>query len=204
MKNRTDELLKERGQNQFEILKKILTYFVTAILFCFYISILILSTKPNVSMEYTKYYIDKELKSWNGEGSFSYVLGEPIVMCKPNEIVYGRLSNGWSNLEEDGCWTDGEIAKIYFSDLPRENLKLNIDISACNTMDKILFEGNGRELASIMGRNLKGGEKINLEIPKSIINYGVFELKIHINSPQSPPNDGRKLGVKVKEVRIHE
>lgn len=184
-------------------LREYVMYITSVLLFVFYILVLFLSFKPKVSMEYKSFYIDKELKSWGSNDSFSYTLGTPLKFYMPNEEIYSRISNGWSNLETDGCWTDGNAAKIFFKDLPNKDINISILVADMIAKGKIYFVANGNTMLSISPKDIFYNNKLEFQVPSHILLDGYLELEIIIDNPQSTPTDSRKLGIRIKEVILN-
>ncbi|MCI7382761.1 MAG: hypothetical protein SPI21_07380 [Hungatella hathewayi] len=181
-----------------------LLYLLSFFLLTFYLFLLILSTRPQVSLEYQTYYIQKELKNWGGNSSFSYTLGTPLLINDSNVTINTRMSAGWSHLETDGCWTDGYNAKLWFKDLPDKNLTVYIEIADILATKSITAYGNGQLLGNITRSALASDNIWLIDLPERVLSHGELELRFQINEPQSTPTDSRKLGVKIRKVLIDE
>ena len=194
------------SMNKRKIITKndVILYCTGLFLICFYFFVLTLTINPQVDYEYKKYYIKKSLKEWGGPSSFQYALNTPLKFYKGNESIYTRISTGWSNLEEDGCWTDGDSAQIWFSDLPNIDLSISMQVIDTTNQGEINIYGNGSLLFSICKNDLYATKVFDIALPKEILSDGNLELYLDITDPSSALNDSRKMGIKVKEIVIHE
>ena len=117
-------------------LKNIIIYIVCGVLVLFFGVVLVFAKNPKISDEYRLYYITHDLKTWPGEGNFTYTPGTVEYMGKPPFAIFKRclrLGSGWLNDEFVG--TDGIINSdtesfLYYKfDENIKNGKMIIDVS---------------------------------------------------------------------------
>ena len=97
-------------------------YGVCGILICFYLVVLYLGMKPNVSEEYEMYYLSHKLADWPGYDNLSYDLGTHEY-CTSKQLVrsvsniykgFKRRGQGWEYPKVFGTSNiPGETAHIY-------------------------------------------------------------------------------------------
>jgi len=185
---------------------KIISFFIYTICIClciFYAVTLYMAVHPDVSHEYTNYYITKSGRKWAGHTAYSYALGTPIKFMATDEDTYHHMGVGWSHLEEGHCWSNGAYSELYFTDLPEKDLTLKIKAALCiSDQYSCLVSVNGIEIGQLDAATIMEDRFCTLEIPEEAIDNGYVQIRFdHINAA-STEADSRLLGIAVQEVCI--
>lgn len=184
--------------------KNIFYYSASAILLAVYVIILLISLKPDVSWEYRLHYIDAITKKWPGNGGYSYTVGTEIKPDKTCTDEFLRFDKGWSHTEEDGTWTDGDTAYIYFSDIPDSNLFLDMKLLKKNHCRSVEIYANDILISSSSSEEIKENGSITADIKKGTAKNGHIILRFEIKDPESTDKDKRLLGIKCRSIAIYE
>lgn len=118
-------------------LRNIIIYIVCGALVAFFGIVFLLAKNPKVSDEYRMYYITHELKTWPGEGHFTYIVGTKEYMAKQTESGKEnrclRLGSGWLNddyVDRRGLINSDTESYLYYKfDENVKDGKMIIDVS---------------------------------------------------------------------------
>lgn len=86
------------------------TLALCAALLLFYVYVLTLAVRPQVSPIYRLYYIEKNLRQWKHGKGPEYQLGDAMDFRQTLPYLSRR---GWSVPEPWGTWTDGRSSEIH-------------------------------------------------------------------------------------------
>ncbi len=188
----------------------ILTYVIAIALIVSYVYILVHGIVPKDScLEYQKYYVENVLSDWPGYGGLDYRIGDIRYFSNNHEEnLINTRGTGWSDLENEGCWTVGDESYFYENIKNARGdteyvLKLNVFQALA---DLVHVRINGKEIGTIE----EGKEgMIMFSIPKNLLTNGftTFELKIDspkVSSQQSKSTDDRELGINIISFEIGE
>lgn len=175
----------------------------------FYCYIILLKFYPDVSLEYRASYIDK-VRSYYPEGEFNYQLGQKEIFS--NQIadnpVKKRMGSGWYDFEEEGVWTKGKRAALYYKieNGVEQNLVLNMELYKTIQDDmSVKILANGKKIGNFNGSD----RTISAEIDQSVLKKNGLKLEFLIDSPARPcdlsdSEDERKLGICISSITIKE
>ena len=173
-------------------------YILSFILVSFYLVIMVLAIKPNISWEYELYYITKETDVWPGNNGYEYKLGDKIRTVLENREFCKRLGKGWGNIEEDGCWSKEDESKIYFSSIPAKDLVFEMELSEFLIDKEIEIYFNDKFGCGISSKELEN-RKIKCEVKSEYVNYG----RLVISLKYIGCND-KTQAIKCKEIVLYE
>lgn len=185
-------------------LLKICGYVLSALLFISYFAILSSAAHPDVCYEYEQYYITRELEDWPGYGGLAYQPGDTFCFYNsvPKERQINRRGKGWGLLEEDGCWTYGDEAILFFTELPEKDMVLEL----------LLTDMEKNTVTEVYAGTEKIGEIRTLNEPDisylfSITAQQITDGKLKLGfqtKRQAAPVKLPALGIKAREITIYE
>jgi len=141
-----------------------------------------------------------------------YAIGD-ILTCRKESNASKYMTEGWSSQEKECTWTDGSEASMFFDVLDAQNKRLQLKMKGSAFLGGILpFQSvevyaNEHKIADWKVRNAEAS--FEAAIAPEIVNEGLLQIKFLISDPTSPKDvmqseDGRKLGIAVKELVISE
>jgi len=127
-------------------------------------------------------------------------------------IQDGLDVEGLSGVEQWGRWSNGEMAKFTFNNLPQKELVLVFDVRSFLYGEKtqqevVIMDKEKRELAKWFFEKGKVFPNTNLVVSSDLITDGSLELNFHFVNPSSPKElgysqDPRRLAVGFYGVKI--
>jgi len=88
-------------------------YAAAAVLFLFYVLVLLSSTETNVSVEYQMFYIEDKLAYFLEDGGLKkYGVSEDFQYIPDG--MYRNQGKGWGRITKNGTWTSGPKSYVYF------------------------------------------------------------------------------------------
>lgn len=179
-------------------------YILSALFVIGYFVILALSMKPRVSWEYELYYISKETDVWPGMNGYDYYLGTKINTNLENIDGSKMLGKGFTKYEDNGCWSFGEVSKIYFKNIPKNDLIFEMNLSKCLLSQNVELYFNDVYINTISADELSKTMKITGEVKSDYINDD--KLVVTLKYPEL--NNGKKEnyihGIMCKEIILYE
>ncbi|MEF3304482.1 hypothetical protein [Paenibacillus sp. GYB003] len=174
------------------LLLKITLYSAACLLCIWYVTVLYLSQRPNVSTEYYMHYIAKTLVDWPGNGGLQYQIGTKLFMgsrATTNEITPAKnRGRGWLAQEYDGQWADND-AQLFFiinQSAFTHDLRLVVDATIKGTTRKVNVLINGMMVGQINSNGSKNTYEIN--IPYTVINkFPIVCVEFKINDEVVDP-----------------
>lgn len=175
-------------------------YLLCAGLMAFYLFTLYSAFRPAVCEEYQLYYIDKELQDWPGYGGLSYLPGTPLYFdsLHPRKERARRLGKGWNSPEENGTWTYGDRAVLFFTDLPVNSMNLDLLVTDLRegASGTVYFDGS-----SIGKIDAAGNLSFPLSVKADSDSLSVIEIKVE--NFGAIGEDSRNQGIKIMEVQLN-
>lgn len=180
---------------------KILYYFISVVLLVTYLIILYTSTVPKVPYEYQLYYISKSLQDWPGYNGLKYTLGDIISLTTENSNTntLKRRGHNWNALEEDGCWTFGDHASLFFTDVGNKPLYAYFDISDIRDNCNANVYAYNTYLGEISEEGI-----FTFEIPENSYHNGQIEIKFLLENYGPIEEDARNQGIKLRRFMLSE
>ena len=154
------------------------------------------------------YYIEHELQAWPGESGLRITPGEWEYLrqtTSEEETLAARLGSGWSHIEDNGRWTDGNEARIWYQLTEEEQLadyKLTLDVTDSVTPQPVRVYAGTIYLGEIPPE--QRGE-IVFNVPGSSADAeGLLAIRLEIEETVVPASgrDDRDLGIKVSRIQI--
>lgn len=179
-------------------------YILSALLVISYFVILALSIKPKVSWEYELYYISKETDVWPGENGYDYYIGTKINTTIENVDGSKRLGKGFAEYEELGCWSSGDVSKIYFKNIPKNDLIFEMALSKCLLSKNIELYFNDIYIDTISAEELSKTMKIMGEVKTDFINDERLVVTLKYPELNNGKKDNRLHGIMCKEINLYE
>jgi len=149
---------------------------------------------------------------------YGYDLGTKLSLKCGNDHIYRYVLYGLSNLEEHGCWTDGNDVAMLFSvdagKIPEQiTLNLEYEIFSIEQTVKILVNDNEiteyKECLSILDQKFRKKHifKRSVSIPGEIIDSVDIKLQLMLPDAVSPEelnvsDDVRKLALYIRSVEL--
>lgn len=182
----------------------VVLYAVSGILVLFYIAVLVISMKPEVSWEYQLFYIDQTTEKFANNGAYRYEMDTVITATTDSADDLARFDKGWSHPESDGTWTDGDSAMIYFDQIPQKHLLCTLTLQEQVYCSSVTIFANDAEVGTFSDAQLAAG-CITAEIPEAAISEGHLVLRLAIEAPTVPnERDHRQLGIKCRSIVLNE
>ncbi len=186
---------------------KMLYYFASIVLLTIYLLVLFTTTVPKVPYEYQLYYISKSLQDWPGYNGLEYTLGDIILLTTEgsNLNIAKRRGFNWNAIEEDGCWTFGDRASLFFTSIEPEHNQDSIyghfDISDIRDNCSAKVFANNTYLGEINEEGV-----FIFEIPNNSYKdeNGKIEIKFLLENYGSIEEDSRNQGIKLRRVLLSE
>lgn len=175
----------------------IIGYIVSGILIAAYIIILSTALNPKVKLEYDLYYIEKDLQDWPGYDGLNYSLGTKESFAINEENRINRRGRSWNAFEEDGCWTYGEHASLFYTGLSGKDLVIEMEIEDIRENASAAIYINN----SCIGEITAAGTYY-FKVSKDINNSEITMVELLVNNYGAIGEDTRNQGIKVKEIMI--
>ncbi len=163
---------------------------------------------PHVSADYRAYYIDRTASDWNPP-HYPAAPEQGIVFSRPGWPEFVRNGSGFSFREQDGRWTDAEVAKV-------PTIFMNEQFSGPLCVELTLIPApaeRGHKLQVALGSNVG-------EIALSNPGWATYYVNFHDATPADTlqfrfdgrvprmedvapgTRDWRRLGIDVSSLRI--
>ncbi|WP_434309593.1 hypothetical protein [Hominifimenecus sp. rT4P-3] len=190
--------------------KKVAAYFLSAVLVFGYFAILWWARTPEVSDVYRMYFIDHSLSVWPGDTGLNCELGitEYLGTHSGEEKMALRLGRGWYDAEDEGRWTKGGEAVLFYDPIPEISRDLIFTYTITNWISdgEIEILANGISLGTL---SREMDQPSSLKIPREIIGEDRrLELVFSIERPVRPSDfgssDARELGVMIDSIQLDE
>ncbi len=190
---------------------RLFLYLAVGGILAFELTVLYLAKFPRVNDAYVSYYVKHESACY-GSGTKSEIrIGEPILVAnlKLGQIC-ALFGKGWSNQEEWGIWTDGNVAQLSLALPPavRSSLRLTFDAGAASRTDhqSVTISALGVPIGSV-DVAARGDAQYSVMIPKAIVDQHAVALEFSIADPVSPKDlgesgDSRRLGLALHWLRL--
>lgn len=185
-------------------MKKVVAYFISAVLVIAYVFILIKSfDTSNTEKSYDLFYIKKELKYYSSQKEFEEYC-ENTVINYSDQGNYKNQGEGWDVPETDGTWAIGKksVFFIYISD-PDAKYEIQISAAANEGYNNRLLI-NGTEIGELPISE----QEYKLELDKGLVKgLNKFEIAtdeevLPYNEKDPDSNDSRELNLLVKSVYL--
>lgn len=179
-------------------------YMICVVLAVFYAVIFYAALHPDVTPEYTNYYILKTDEKWMGNDAYCYEPGEVLSFTKEHEDRAVRhMVFGWSTPEETHCWSDGARSQLFFRNLPSG--EMNLVISVVGIVDDCAAKlfANDVPIGEIEAAEAAYPAKFEWTIPDGVTENGCMRIDFEYTNPHTVGQDNRLLGMAIEEVIIN-
>ena len=191
--------------------KRLVLYLAAASVAAFELTVLYLSSRPNVSAAYRSYYITHGDKCYVPGAKPEIKIGEPIRITAGNFTeTCPFIGEGWSIPEDWGTWTDDSVARLSLP-LPKTvqgPFRLTLDVGAISRTNHqtVTISAAGRQIDSIDVAT-GGDREYSATIPAAAVGQGELALEFEIEDPVSPEDlgeltDPRRLGLSLHWLRL--
>lgn len=158
-------------------------YMAAAVLFLYYVYVLLSSAQTDVSMEYRMFYIDDQLAYYLEDGGLE-AYGVNVDFPYVSDGMYRNQGKGWGSITEEGTWTSGPESYVYFymDAEPKDNvsysLKISTDGSICKPVTVFVNAVKaGKREAGVDGM-------YDICIPADCLRVGINEMRLKTDADE--------------------
>lgn len=154
-------------------------YTVSIILFLFYLFVLRNGLKPEVSQEYSMFYIEHKLAYYLKDGELqNYGVNEKFTYVPDGK--YRNQGMGWSAMTETGIWTQGRKSFLYFYINEKKESGYDLRLYTCESIGKELqIYANGNRIAE---REIRDDGIFEMYLPAGFVSEGINEIRIEMKN----------------------
>lgn len=201
-------------------LTKVLIYFLICSIAFWYIIVLYWIYKPNPSIEYRLFYIDKVLSNqWPGLGGLNIKFGTRLSFGKEanEETLVKNKGQGWSKPEAGHTWTIDNTAVLFFiiendvvSGEHESDIIIKAEVQAFIAKEfglaeqLVVVKANDNEIDTWV-IDKEGFVEYETIIPKALLNDQLLKISFEIANATSPKKlglseDSRNLGLAFRYI----
>ena len=154
----------------------LIMYIGAFVLSAFYIYVIIISKRYDVTDEYRLYYIEQELNDYLPDGTLEqYQPGRQYLYITEEDA--GNRGISFGGVTEDGSWAYGESSKIYFNITSDRDIIFRIEYNKSGGIDNQLYV-NGCYAGNIKVDGEAGYSVRDVVVAKDLIHEGINEFEL--------------------------